>query len=205
VITVLDRPLSITFLLIAINVAISLVGFWAIQREDYRDHFVFVPSKPKVTGTILSSFAHGDIGHLFFNMLALFFFGPQVEETIGAVFYAILYVVSGAGATLLIYALRRKNRRYAALGASGCIAGIMFAAVVVAPTSSVYLFFLPIAVPAPIFAVLYLVISSIHMGGRDGVSHEAHIGGAVTGFALTGLLYEEHFDPLVRAVRDLLP
>lgn len=202
-ITLLDRPISITLLLIAINVAISLAGFYAIAREEYRPHFVFVPSRPKVSGTVLSHFAHGDFGHLFFNMLALFFFGPKVEETLGAVFYGVLYALSGAVATFTIWLLRRKNRRYAALGASGCIAGIMFGAVVIDPEASVFLFFLPIAVPAPIFAVLYLVISSIHMGGRDGVAHEAHIGGAIAGFIATGLLYERHFDPFVRAVQDL--
>ncbi|MCC6874830.1 MAG: rhomboid family intramembrane serine protease [Sandaracinaceae bacterium] len=202
--SLLDRPVSITLVLIASCVAISLAGFYALSRPSYRPYFVFVPSRPGFAGTVLSHFAHGDLGHLFVNMLALFFFGPKVEHALGPAYYLGLYAASGAAATFTVYLLRRKNPRYSALGASGCIAGVMLATVVIDPTADVFLFFLPIMVPAPVFAVLYLVLSSIRMGGRDGVAHEAHLGGAIAGLALSGLLYERHFDPLVRAVTDLV-
>lgn len=203
--SVLESPVSITLLLIAVNVAVSLVGFYALSRDRYRKYFVFVPSRAgeNWVGTILSHVSHGDFGHLLLNMIALFIFGPDVERELGPLKYLAVYALSGALATLTIYLIRRNNPRYGALGASGSIAGIMFAAVVIAPTSSIFLFFLPIRVPAPIFAVLYLVFSSIHMGGRDGVAHEAHIGGAVAGFALTGILFDQHFEPFVRAVTEL--
>lgn len=201
-------PISITHALIALNVAVSLVGFWALARERYRSAFLFAPYRAvrgqNFVGMVLSNFAHGDFGHLFLNMLTLYFFGPRVERELGAVPYLIVYAVSGLGGMLAVLVLRHRDPRYAALGASGAIAGVMFAIVVLAPTSSMALLFLPIAVPAPAFAVLYLVLSSFWMRRGDRVAHEAHIGGAVAGFGIAGFLFEEHFGPLVRAVTDLV-
>lgn len=206
--SLLDGPAPVTLILIGINVAVSLVGFWALRKKRYRSHFLFISSEAAKgknwTGTLLSHFAHGDVGHLFVNMLALYLFGPDVEAALGPVFFAIVYVVSGALATLTVFLLRRKNPKHAALGASGCVAGIVFAGVVVAPTASIMLLFFPVPIPAPVFAVLYLVLSSVMMGRGDHIAHEAHIGGSIGGLVMTGLLYEHGFGPLIRAVRDLI-
>lgn len=203
----LDR-IPITYVLIAVNVAISLVGFWALRNERYRRYFVFIPSKENASrspvGTVLSHFAHGDFGHLFLNLLALYLFGPPVERGLGAGPFLVVYGASGAVGTFFIWLFHRKNRRYAALGASGAIAGVVFASVVLEPTATMLLLVFPVPIPAPLFALLYLVISSISMGSRDGVAHEAHIGGAVAGFVLAGLLFERGFAPLLRAIEQLV-
>ena len=199
---------SITYALIAVNVAVSLVGFWALRRDRYRKYFVFAPSPASRSrtgvGLVLSHFAHGDLGHLFVNMIALWLFGPRVERALGPAAYLIIYVASGLAGTLLVYVFRHKDPKYAALGASGAIAGVVFASVVIAPATRLLMFAFPIPMPAPVFAVLYLVLSSVQMGGRDGVAHEAHIGGALAGFGLAGLLYGPGFDPLLRVVKDLI-
>jgi len=198
----------VVYLLIAACVLISLVGFWALERDRWRPYFVFIPSRLAKgkgwIGALVSHFSHGDFGHLFLNMVALYFFGPGVEEALGPLPFLAIYAASGAAGTLAVFLLRRKNPKHSALGASGAIAGVLFASVVITPTSSVFLLIFPVPIPAPIFAVLYLVFSSIKMGGRDGVAHEAHLGGAVAGLGLAGLLYESHFDPLIRAVERLL-
>jgi membrane associated rhomboid family serine protease len=197
-----------TLLLVAANVGVSVVGFWALRTEAYRRYFLFIPSKRNASrsgvGMLLSHFAHGDLGHLFVNLLALYLFGPRVERALGPIAYLLVYLASGAFGTLSVWLFRRNNPRYAALGASGCIAGIVFASIVVAPATKLALLFLPIPVPAPIFAVLYLVVSSLSMGARDGVAHEAHIGGALAGFVLGGLLFERGFTPLIRVVEKML-
>lgn len=198
----------ITFLLIGACVAVSVVGFWAMRQDRYRPFFVFVPSRlPKGeawVGALLSHFAHGDVGHLLLNMLALFFFGPRVEDALGALPFLLVYAASGLFGTFAIWLFRRKNEKYSALGASGAVAGVVFASVVILPTSRIFLLIFPVPVPAPIFAVLYLVFSSIKMGGRDGVAHEAHVGGALAGFALAALLFDQHLDPLLRTVQGLV-
>ena len=203
----IDGPSSVTFLLIAVCVAVSLVGFWAMRKDRYRDFFRFVPSEAAtgrgLVGALLSHFAHGDLGHLFVNMLVLFLFGPRVEGALGHLPFLLLYLVSGLVGTLAIFLFRRKNPRYAALGASGSVAGVVFASVVIAPSASIFLLFLPIPIPAPVFALLYLIVSSLKMGGSDGIAHEAHIGGALAGLGLAGVLFGPGFAPLIAAVQHL--
>lgn len=205
--SLLDRPSAVTFLLIAVNVAISFVGFWALQQDRYRRHFLFIPSRAarneNWVGTFVSHFAHGDLGHLFVNMLGLYFFGPHVERELGPGPYLSVYLASGLAGTLAVFLLRRKDPRHAALGASGSISGVVFAAVVIAPTSTFFAF-VPIPLPAPVFAVVYLVASTFMMNRGDHVAHEAHIGGALTGFALAGAFYDPGFTPLLDAVTHLL-
>lgn len=200
--------LPITYVLIAVNVAVSLVGFLALRSERHRRYFVYIPSEENTSrsavGTVLSHFSHGDVGHLLVNLLALYLFGPRVEQALGAGAYLIVYLASGAFGTFFVWLFHRKNRRYAALGASGSIAGVLFAWVVLAPTSTIALLFFPVGIPAPVFALLYLVLSSLKMGGRDGVAHEAHIGGALAGLVAAGLLSDAGFAPLIRAVERLV-
>ncbi|HJL18723.1 MAG TPA: rhomboid family intramembrane serine protease [Sandaracinaceae bacterium LLY-WYZ-13_1] len=204
----LGGNLSITFLLMAICVAVSLVGFWALGRDRYRRYFVFRPSKAAKdrswVGAVLSHFAHGDVGHLLVNLFALFVFGPRVERTLGPLPYLALYAASGIAGTLLVHLFRRNRPRHAALGASGSIAGVVFASIVLSPGSRLMLLVFPFPIPAPVFAVLYLVVSSLSMGSRDGVAHEAHIGGAIVGFGLAGLLSAQGFAPLLGEVGRLV-
>ncbi len=75
--------------------------------------------------------------------------------------------------------------------------------VVIAPTTSMVFLLFPFPIPAPVFAVLYLLASSLMMRRGDHVAHEAHIGGAIAGFALAGLLFEPGFEPLIAALRQL--
>ncbi|MFK7992062.1 MAG: rhomboid family intramembrane serine protease [Sandaracinaceae bacterium] len=204
----LSLPFSATFALIALCVAVSLPGFWALKKREYRDYFVFVPNEVAkgkgLVGALLSHFAHGDVGHLGLNMLVLYFFGPNVENALGVGPFLIVYAVSGLLGTLAVFVLRRKDPKHSALGASGAIAGIVFATVVVAPTSTFMILLLPIPIPAPIFAVLYLVASSLMMGRRDHIAHEAHIGGAVAGLVAAGLLYPPGFGPLIQTVQSMI-
>lgn len=195
-----------TYALIGLNVVVSLFGFLALRDPRRRGMFLFIPSRASdnLVGTLLSHFSHGDIWHLLVNMIALYYFGPPVEELLGAGPYLAIYAISGVGSTLAIYVLRRNNPRHAALGASGSIAGVLFASAVVAPATSVYLLFIPIPIPAPVFAVVYLVLSSVMIGGEGKVSHEAHVGGAVTGFILAAVMYEHGLGPFIRAITGLL-
>lgn len=202
------RDLSVTYLIIAVSVVISLVGFWGLRHRDRRRWFVFraydVARGKHFAGALVSHFSHGDVGHLLLNMIVLLLFGPRVEEALGGLLFVVLYAVSGLFGTLALFVRHYKNAKHSALGASGAIAGVVFATVVIAPSSEFFILFLPIAVPAPIFAVLYLIVSSFMTGRVDRVAHEAHIGGAVAGFVLAGLFYAEGFRPLVRAVERLV-
>jgi membrane associated rhomboid family serine protease len=144
------------------------------------------------------------VWHLFFNMLTLYIFGRVVEGALGLHMLTI-YVGSGLAATLLIFLMRRGNPDYRVLGASGSVTGILFASIVINPHMSVFFLVLPIPIPAPVFALIYIAYSSFLLDREVGnVAHEAHIAGALTGFVLAGLLYPYHFAPLAERIHDLL-
>jgi membrane associated rhomboid family serine protease len=70
---------------------------------------------------------------------------------------------------------------------------------------SVYFFFVPVPIPAPLFAVGYILISTYLMRRGGGhISHEAHIAGALSGLLLGGLLSPEGFGPLLHRIQHLL-
>lgn len=200
----------VTIVLIGLNVVVSLLAFPALRSGDRPGRFLFEPARvaagENVRGMLLSHFAHADLAHLFFNMLALFFFAPVVEHFLGPGGVLSVYVVSGVAATALTFIAHRRDRGYRALGASGSVSGIIFASIVLYPGMSLYLFLLPIPIPGPVFAVGYIAYSVIMARRQFGnIGHEAHIGGALAGLLIAGIVSPEGFAPLLHAFRDLLP
>ena len=171
--------------------------------------FFFSPSEVSsgrnYQGMLLSHFAHADGTHLLFNMMTLYFFGPVVELGLGALNMLLIYVSAGIVSTLFVYYLHRADPRYRALGASDSVTGIIFAAIVLQPGMNVFFFFVPVPIPAPLFAVCYIALSTYLMRhGRGHISHEAHLAGAISGLLLAGLLAPSGFDPLLRRIQNLL-
>jgi membrane associated rhomboid family serine protease len=156
-------------------------------------------------GLILSHFSHADGAHLLFNMVTLYFFGPVVEEGLGVQKMLMIYVIAGILSTVIVYYRHRTEPNYRALGASDSITGILFAAIVLQPEMEVFFAFIPIPIPAPIFAVAYIVISTYLMRRGEGhISHEAHLAGAFTGLLLAAFLSVEGFRPLFRTIQYLV-
>jgi len=117
----------------------------------------------------------------------------------------LIYVSAGIFSTLFIYYMHRSDRRYRALGASDSVTGIIFAAIVLLPGMSVYFFFVPVPIPAPLFAVGYIVLSTYLMRRGGGhISHEAHVAGAISGLLLAGVLAPGGLAPLLHRIEDLL-
>jgi membrane associated rhomboid family serine protease len=200
----------VTFTLIGINLVVSLLAFSAFRTKRSPERFLFAPARvaggENLSGMVLSQFSHADLGHLFFNMLALYFFAPVVEHFLGGFGLLTIYLLSGIAATLLTFVVHKKDQGYRALGASGSISGVIFASIVLYPGMSLYLFFVPIPIPGPIFAVGYIAYSIVMARRQFGnIGHEAHIGGAVAGLLLAGMLSESGFGPLLRSFRDLIP
>jgi membrane associated rhomboid family serine protease len=195
----------LTYLLIAINVFVSLIGF----SRRMNSMFFFSPSEVAAgrnyQGMLLSHFAHADGSHLLFNMLTLYFFGPVVEQGLGALSMLLIYASAGIFSTLFVYYRHRADPGYRALGASDSVTGIIFAAIVLLPEMSVYFFFVPVPIPAPLFAIGYIVLSTYLMRGGGGhISHEAHLAGASSGLLLAGVLAPGGFGPLLSRIHNLL-
>jgi len=198
----------LTYLLIAINVGISLIAFSMMNTGRGR-MFYFTPNEvaagKNYEGMILSHFSHADPTHLLFNMITLFYFGPVVEDGLGIVGMLVVYVVAGILSTVVVYTRHRAEPGYRALGASDSISGILFAAIVLRPSMGIQVFMIPYDIPAPLFAVAYIVLSTYFMRGGGGrISHEAHLAGAFAGLVLAGLLAPNGFGPLLRSFQSFL-
>jgi membrane associated rhomboid family serine protease len=114
--------------------------------------------------------------------------------------FLLIYVVAGLGSDLVVFALRKDDPSYRCLGASGSVFGIIVAAIVIDPTTSIVLFLFPVPIPGPVFMIGYAIVAVflITRPHRGTISHEAHLGGAILGLALAGLLAPRGLEPLLR-------
>src|SRR5437762_5172949 len=227
----------VTLSLIGINIAVFLLlqqaggdnqftyGFSTIPAEitTGRDIVTSVPVTiggvpyliPEAPGphpiylTLLTSmFMHGGWLHLGGNMLFLFIFGDNVEHYIGSVLYLAFYLVAGIVASLA-QILVDPTSPIPNLGASGAIAGVLGAYIVLFPRNRVVVFLLRFLVPVPavvaigLWAVLQFVsgIGSIAVTSQTaggGVAYMAHVGGFLTGLVVGFLARALFGDPATR-------
>lgn len=132
---------------------------------------------------------HADVLHLLFNMIALYSITFVLEQVMGTARYAALYC-GGMVLSAVIPAWRhRANERYSALGASGAVSALFFAGMLYFPTAKIGLLFLPIPLPWPLFAVLFIAVSIAGSRKNWGnIGHDIHLYGALAGLLLTVLL-----------------
>ena len=154
---------------------------------------------PAWTTAITCIFLHGSFMHLLGNMWFLYIFGDNVEDRLGHWGYLIFYLGCGIAASFAHY-LFEVNSDIPTLGASGAIAGVMGAYLLLYPHANVMalvplLFILQMMViPAPVFLGLWFVMQLLQgtfsVGATEaaGVAWWAHIGGFVAGFAVAWLL-----------------
>lgn len=185
-----DAP--ITILLIALNAVFSFIGF---SNSALVDKTIMWPYKIKRENQyyrlITSGFLHADWMHLIFNMFTLYFFGRNIETMFavyglgGNLSYIILYLGGMVIADIPSYFKHRDDYNYRALGASGAVSAVVFAAVVFSPWSSIYLYG-ALKLSAALYAVLFIVYC-IYMDkkGSDNINHNAHLWGALFGLAFT--------------------
>lgn len=175
-----------TLVIIAANLLISLRGF--------RDYSFFEQYKFNVGALqngenkrwISSGFLHVDWQHFIFNMFTLYFFASIVINQLGVFNFYLVYVVSLISGNLFSFYFHKNEPRYSAVGASGAVTGILYAAILLNPGMSLYLYFIPIPIPSYVVGVGYLLFSIYGMKTRLGnIGHDAHFGGAVGGFCLT--------------------
>jgi membrane associated rhomboid family serine protease len=135
---------------------------------------------------ISSGFLHGDMGHLFFNMFTLYMFAPVVINYFGSASFFLIYMASLVFGSLLTLLMHKNEYSYRAIGASGAVVGILYSAILINPSMDLYLFFIPIPIPAYLFGIGYLLYSIYGMKAKnDNIGHTAHFGGAIGGYLIT--------------------
>jgi membrane associated rhomboid family serine protease len=183
---------TILIVIIVLNIIVSFKGFenTAFFRK-YEFHIGSIRAGEQIR-IVSSAFLHADISHLAFNMLTLYFFAPVVFGYLGDFSFALIYVGSLIFGSLLTLYLHSNDYTYRAIGASGAVTGVLYSAILLRPDMDLFLFFIPIPIPAYIFGIGYLLYSIYGMKAkRDNIGHTAHFGGAIGGYLIT-LVKEPH-------------
>lgn len=215
----LIKPAFITWALVTLNLVVFVIqsnnpeftlGYAAIPAEITTGEDLIGPvqiqlapgkftSLPHTAGpkpiqlTLLSSmFMHGGIAHLAGNLLFLWIFGDNVEHRFGHLPFLLFYLMSGLAASIA-HVVMNFNSVVPSLGASGAIAGVLGAYLVLFPRNRVYAIFIIWMVTLPAFVVIAMWAVAQFVGGfqslsgvpgSGGIAYAAHIGGFIAGAAL---------------------
>ena len=178
-----------TLIIIGLNVLCSLKGF--------KDRSFFETYKFNVGGIkrgeqvrmLVSGFLHVDLQHLLFNMITFYFFADKVIYYVGPFYFFLIYFGSLIFGNLLSYYFHKNEAYYSAVGASGAVTGILYAAILLNPGMELFLYFIPIPIPSYVVGVGYMLYSIYGMKSRVGnIGHDAHFGGAIGGYVFTLLI-----------------
>jgi membrane associated rhomboid family serine protease len=139
---------------------------------------VLIPIRPWTVITYM--FLHAGLFHLFFNMLALYFFGPRVEERLGSSRFIMLYFAAGIMAAIVSLPF---TPRTAIVGASGAVFGVLLAFARYWPRALIYIWgVLPIQARWLVIIMTALSLYGGLGGARGGIAHFAHLGGFLGGW-----------------------
>ena len=191
---------AVNYALIALNVLVFFVELGG--GDPFVLRWAFVPARfsagpaGDVPTLFTAMFMHAGWMHLLGNMLYLWIFGDNVEDRLGHVRYLIFYLLCGVAATFAQFAFA-SGSEIPNLGASGAIAGVLGAYMLMFPGArvNVLLFRGVVAMPALVVIGFWIVlqlfsgIGSVSSAGQTGgVAYMAHVGGFVAGFVLTIVL-----------------
>lgn len=185
----------VTHALIVVNLAVFLLQM--VADQFLVAHFALWPLTGGTYGlppdvgfrpwqVVTYSFLHGSSPHLFFNMLALFMFGSDLERVFGTRRFIVFYLacVGTAAIAQLVIATVSGSPPYPTVGASGGVFGLLMAFAMYFPRRTVVLIFPPIPLPAWLFVTLYGALELFLgvTGTQAGVAHFAHLGGMLGGY-----------------------
>ena len=176
--------LSLTVLLC---LATGIVSWQAFSNSVLLSKLSFSPYRVKHNKEIYRiwshTLVHADMGHLFFNLFALFSFGRAVEHYMSLPLFALLYLGGAAFATLPALKKQGDNIYYRSVGASGAVSAIMMLYMFMFPTSELLFFFI-LPLPGWVAIILFFVLEySMNKKMNTGIAHDAHLAGAAFGVA----------------------
>lgn len=166
--------------LILINVAVFLLSWLVMPQLTMMLAFVPAQILTRPWTLVTYMFAHGGVGHIFFNMLGLFFFGPPLEARWGAKEFLRFYFICGVGGALLSFAFAPHSP---IIGASAAIFGVMLAFAMNWPDVPIYIWgIFPIKAKWLVMIMAAITFYSAFSGSGGNIAHFAHLGGFVAGF-----------------------
>jgi len=196
-----DNPATMTLLIIALNV---LVRVWESVQPLYRQnifirHYAMIPDHLRLTSLVTSMFLHEGWIHLIGNMWFLWVFGSHIEDVMGAPRFLAFYLSCGVTSSVVQLAMTLHSP-IPTLGASGAIAGVMGAFLVLYPRVRVstlliiIIFITTVEIPAAFMLIYWFAIQLINglfasgtFNDSGGTAWFAHVGGFLAGLFLIRL------------------
>lgn len=184
----LGLPFSHTLTLILITCLLSFIAFGNPKLMNRLIMWPPAMRRGQFDRFITYGFVHADGTHLLFNMITLYFFGRAIEDFyrpyVAGMGFILFYLAGLVVAILPSYFKHKNDSNYLSLGASGAVSAVLFAYILFAPWSLIYVFFIPM--PAIVYALLYTayMIYSARRG-QDNINHSAHLWGAGFGVVAT--------------------
>lgn len=167
-----------------------LPGFWeSIGAFTVADAI----SRLQVWRFISFQFLHANLGHILFNMFALYMFGTLIEQYLGRRRFLAFYLISGIGGAVMYVILRTlgffgpgpETAHVPLVGASAGIFGLLVAAAAIAPNATVLIYgAIPMKLKTLAYVLLGIAVFTIFGRGNNSGGEAAHLGGAVVGFFL---------------------
>lgn len=197
----------VVYALIAVNVVVFLhemslgtqlnnfFQLYAVVPQELSASFAGTPpnqSVPEFATLVTSQFLHGGIMHIGFNMLFLWTFGNNIEDSLGHVKFLLFYIICGILAGLTHWFFDMQSL-VPTVGASGAIAGVMGAYILKYPKAKILtllplgIIFTTVRIPAVFFLGFWFVqqaissVASLGVTAEGGVAYWAHAGGFVFG------------------------
>ena len=184
--------LSITVTIIIITVITSMYAFNKPEKlQKWMMNPYMIYNRKEYFRFLTSGFIHSNYMHLFFNMIALYFFGRNVENIFkylfgnsGVFIFIFFYLAGILVSDVPTYFKNRNNIHYNSLGASGGVSAILFSSILYYPVDIIYVYFIP--VPGFILGAVYIIYSYLQgKRQRDNINHDAHLWGALFGIVFT--------------------
>jgi membrane associated rhomboid family serine protease len=187
-----------TLAIIAVNVLCFFVEISQpyYLRDRFIEHYALIPDQLRLTSFVTSMFLHGGWLHLIGNMWFLWVFGSHIEDAMGSAKFLIFYLISGI-ASALVQTFTSLGSPVPTIGASGAIAGVMGAFLILYPRVRIVtlvfivVFITTIELPAAIMLIYWFALQVLSgLGSLASVSHAqgiawfAHVGGFLAGILL---------------------
>lgn len=188
----------ITIAIIAVNVVCFLIelSYPVYLRDRFIEHYALIPDQFRLTSLITSMFLHGGWMHLIGNMWFLWIFGSHIEDAMGSAKFLIFYLIAGI-ASALVQTFTSLGSPVPTIGASGAIAGVMGAFLILYPRVRIFtlifivVFVTTIELPAAIMLIYWFLLQVLSgLGSLASISHAqgiawfAHVGGFLAGILL---------------------
>ena len=179
-------------LVIAIMAANGFISYKGFKDASFFERYKFQVGeilKGDHKRVFTSAFLHVDVNHLIFNLFTFYFFAEVIIWNLGPAALLWVYFVSLLAGSYFGLFVHKKEPYYSAVGASGAVTGVLYAAIFLMPEMRLGFFFIPIPLPAYLVGLGYMLYTIYGMKKSIGnIGHSAHFGGAIGGLLIAIVL-----------------